>query len=258
MNYQLVVRVFNQILKKIMKNVIQHLGVTIAMSVIIIASSCTVSVSGETVKEERALSNFSAVNLAVPADLYLSQGDSYSFTIEGDKNFLAEIITEVKGNTLVIKTEGWINTGWGNRKVQIHITMPEVEELAVAGSGDIEAKTPIQAKDLTAKVSGSGDIFLPKLDVVNLDIFVSGSGDVEISGDNDAQDVKVRVTGSGDVNLNSIQFENAEVSISGSGDVYLVATESLKARVVGSGDVVYSGNPLVDGKVTGSGHIQNK
>jgi len=257
-NFQLVIGVFNQILKKIMKNVIQHLGVTIAMSVIIIASSCTVSVSGETVKEDRALANFSSIQLAIPADLYLSQGDSYSFTIEGDKDFLSQVITEVRGNSLVIKTEGWVNFGWRNLKVKVFVTMPQVNGLTVSGSGDIRAQTPIATDNLSVRVSGSGDVNISNLTVRDLDIAVSGSGDVKLSGKGSAGDASVKVSGSGDVALQGLEFHNAKVSISGSGDAYLVVTQSLEARVVGSGDIVYSGNPLVDGKVSGSGRIRNK
>jgi hypothetical protein len=257
-NFQLVVLVSNQLCKKIMKNAIQHLSVAIALSVAIITSSCVTTYSGETVKEDRALANFSSIQLAIPADLYLSQGDTYSFTIEGDKDFLSEVITEVKGSSLVIKTEGWVNFGWRNLKVKVFVTMPEVNGLTVSGSGDIRAQTPIATENLSVRVSGSGDVNISNLTVRDLDVAVSGSGDVKLSGKGSAGDASVKVTGSGDVALHGIEFNNAEVSISGSGDAYLVASQSLKARVVGSGDIVYSGNPLVDGKVSGSGRIRNK
>lgn len=258
-NYlDVVVRVLNQKLKIIMKKAIKHLGLVFTMCMAIVVSSCMVSFSGETVKEERDLKDFTSVSLAVPGNIYLSQGNSYSFSIEGDSGFLSEIITEVRGDKLSIRTEGWVNLGWKDKKVKIYITMPQVEGLSVSGSGDIIGQTAIETKQLDIRVSGSGDITIPRLGVETLNISISGSGDVYIAGKGKGKSASVKVTGSGDVNLEKIEFANADVSVSGSGDIYLFATETLNARVVGSGDIYYSGNPLVDGRVSGSGHIKNK
>ncbi len=228
------------------------------VSAALITSSCNVSVSGESKEEKRPVKDFTGVELAVPADVYITQGETYSFIIEGDDEFLEKIKTEVSGKTLRIKTEGWFNFGWDNQKVIIKITMPEVERLSVAGSGDIKAVSPIKAENLVTSISGSGDISISELLVKDLTASISGSGDISLGGNGSAKMATVKVTGSGDVTLNGIAFANAEVSISGSGDVYLVASETLNARVVGSGDIVYSGNPLVDAKVSGSGRIRNK
>jgi hypothetical protein len=241
-----------------MKNIVKTMILAITISVGLIASSCNVSVSGESKEEKRAVKNFTGVDLAVPADLYITQGESYSFTIEGDSEFLEKIQTEVQGETLKIKTEGWFNFGWNNLKVKIKITMPTVERLSVAGSGDIKAVTPIISEDLVINISGSGDISITELKVKTLSANVSGSGDISLIGNESAQNASVKVTGSGDVSLKGILFDDAEVSISGSGDVYLEAKENLNAKVVGSGDIVYSGNPLIDAKVSGSGRIRNK
>lgn len=241
-----------------MKNIFKTLMMFAAISASIIATSCTVSVSGESKEEKRPLKDFTGVELAVPADVYITQGENYSFSIEGDEEFLEKIKTEVDGKTLKIRTEGWFNFGWGDQKVVIKITMPQIERLSIAGSGDIKAVTPIEAGNLVTSISGSGDISIPDLKVESLTAAISGSGDIKLIGSTAAHDVKVKVTGSGDVSLKGIEFNEAEVTISGSGDVYLQAKESLNAKVVGSGDIVYSGKPMVDAKVSGSGSIRNK
>jgi hypothetical protein len=248
----------NQKFKKYMKSAIKRIGIATFFSLAIIATSCTIGLSGESVEETRDVKNFSIIELSIPADLYLTQGDGYSFKIEGDKDFLKEVRTEVNGKSLKIKTDSWINFGWKDLKVKIYITMPNVEGLTVAGSGDIQALTPIKAQSLFIRVSGSGDVSIPNLEVQILESSISGSGDVTVSGKGTAQEARVRISGSGDVDLKGIRFANVDVSISGSGDAYIEASENLKARVVGSGDIVYSGNPLIDAKVTGSGTIKNK
>jgi hypothetical protein len=241
-----------------MKNIVKTMILATTISVGLIAASCNVSASGESKEEKRPVKDFTVVELAVSADVYITQGDNYSFSIEGDSEYLEKIQTEVHGSTLRIKTEGWFNFGWSNSKVKIKITMPTVERLSVAGSGDIMAVTPIISENLVLNISGSGNISIPELKVNTLSSNVSGSGDISIIGIEPALNASVKVSGSGDITLKGIVFEDAEVSVSGSGDVYLEAKGTLNARVAGSGDIVYSGSPLVDAKVSGSGRIRNK
>jgi hypothetical protein len=247
----------NQKLKKIMKSIIQKVSFATLTCFVIVLSSCMTSLSGEVIKEKRDVKDFNAIELAIQADINISQGNDYSFTIEGDKDLLKEIIADVRGGNLRIRTEGWARFSWNNSKVIINVTMPQVEGLSVSGSGDIKGVTPINSKSLNLRISGSGDIIIPILSVEDLDVSISGSGDVGVAGKGEASSVKARISGSGDVEVKGILFENADISISGSGDTYLEASKNLRARVVGSGDITYSGNPLIDAKVTGSGTIRN-
>ena len=212
--------------------------------------------SGKIIKQERDLTDFNSIALAISADLYLTQGNEFSFRIEGDENFLQEVKTEVNGNTLKIKTDNRVSFKWNDVKVNIYITMPEVEGLYISGSGDIVAETPIISNILSLKVTGSGDISIPNLTLNQLKAVITGSGDLSLAGKTPAITADISVTGSGDVKLKGIVFDNAEVTISGSGDAYVEASKTLRARVSGSGDIVYSGSPTVDIKVSGSGTIR--
>lgn len=240
-----------------MKTTFQRMGTAVLLSLAIVTSSCANSLTEERIKEERDVKNFTAIQLSVSADVYLTQADGYSFTIEGDKSSLDKVITEVRGNTLVIRTER-TNLRFFKSEIKIHITMPDIEGLAISGSGDIKTITPVVTGDLNLKISGSGDITIPDLMLKSLYAAISGSGDIAISGQGIASEANVKISGSGDVMLKGVRFQNADISIAGSGDAYVELSENLKARVAGSGDIVYSGNPLVDAKVSGSGSIRNK
>ena len=240
-----------------MKSTFQLMGIATLLSLAIVTSSCANSLTEERKKEERNVENFTSIQLSISADVYLTQADGYSFTIEGDKSSLEKVITEVRGNTLAIKTER-LNQRFLKSDIKIYITMPDIEGLAISGSGDIKAITPLITRDLSLSISGSGDIAIPNLTLKSLNAAVSGSGDIAISGQGIASEANVKISGSGDVMLKGIRFQNADISIAGSGDAYVELSENLKARVAGSGDIIYSGNPLVDAKVSGSGTIRNK
>ncbi|MDD4385683.1 MAG: DUF2807 domain-containing protein [Bacteroidales bacterium] len=240
-----------------MKTTFQRMGIAVLLSLAIVTMSCANSSTEQPIKETRDLKSFTEVQLSISADVYITQANSYSFTIEGDKSSVDKVITEVKGKRLIIRTESG-NFRFFDSKIKIYITMPEVEGLAISGSGDIKSITPLVTGDLTLKISGSGDIVIPNLTIKSLNATISGSGDIDVSGQGSATEANVRISGSGDVTLKGIKFQNADISIAGSGDAYVELAENLKARVAGSGDIVYSGNPLVDAKVSGSGTIRNK
>ncbi|MFP4556944.1 MAG: head GIN domain-containing protein [Bacteroidales bacterium] len=242
-----------------MRKIVEGVLLIFTLSLSLILSSCTSGLSGEIEKETRSVKGFSGISLSIAADVYLTQDNNHSLTIEADKEILDKIVTEVSGSTLLIKTErGTRLNSWGNSNIKIHVSMPDVETLSVTGSGDIKAVTPIKAKALSTKITGSGDILISDLTLKRLDASVTGSGDINLSGKVSAEDASVKITGSGDVTVKGVEFKDAMVSISGSGDAYIVAKENLEARILGSGDITYSGNPLVDTKISGSGSLKNK
>ncbi|HOP04338.1 MAG TPA: head GIN domain-containing protein [Tenuifilaceae bacterium] len=223
----------------------------------VVLSSCGTIYSGETKTEKRDVKDFTGIELAISGDVFLSQGDNFSVTVEAEKDILHKIETVVEGGTLRIKTEKGFNISWGDAKLKVYITMPRVEKLSISGSGDIKAETPIKAETLLLSISGSGDISVPSLSVEELAAKVSGSGDINVEGSSVGKKADVSVSGSGDVSISGIEFTDAEVSIVGSGDAYIVVKDNFTARIVGSGDIRYSGNPRIDAKITGSGELKS-
>lgn len=214
--------------------------------------------SGKYTEQTMDVKGFTSVELAVPGILYLTQGEGYSFRIKAEEDFLKRIEIEVEGSKLLIKTQRGINFSFGNEKVEVHVTMPVVEGIAIAGSGNVEAVTPINSDALKTSIAGSGDIKITNLTVTLLASSIAGSGDIVLAGRGTATSLDVSIAGSGDVLVHGIEFDSVKVNIAGSGNASVEARENLKARVAGSGDILYKGNPLVDAKVNGSGKIKSR
>ena len=207
--------------------------------------------------ETRNVSTFSEVALRIPAKLFIKQGNVQSVKIIAKSSTLEEIITEVKGRTLNIKFPNksifWNNFKPG--KIEIYITVPEIDGLSVSGSGDILAKE-VKSRILDLAVSGSGDIVIDDLKTKRVAAAVSGSGDITIKNSGVADELTVTISGSG--NVNAVGFEASDVSIriSGSGNCSVTSNGNIKGRVSGSGDVNYKGNPSLDFSVAGSGRVK--
>ena len=104
------------------------------------------------------------------------------------------------------------------------------------------------------KLSGSGEIWVTRIDAPRLTVTLSGSGVLYASGT--AAQLNVSVRGSGLAQLNDLAARHVHAVVAGSGLVRVTATASLNAAVPGTGAVIYRGNPpQVTSSVTGSGAV---
>jgi len=217
----------------------------------------TTFIYGQSVdKQTRTLTGFTKVSFGVPGNLYIRFGSDYKVVLEGDKDFLDDIETEVSGGRLLIKKDNWTQNN--NKKVIVNITMPSIEGLGVSGSGQAEITDALKAGDLDLGVSGSGKLLINNINADNIDCSISGSGDIIIRGSGNIVDAEISISGSGSYSGESLKINSAEISISGSGSCLCNVTESLEAHVSGSGNVTYVGNPRIDARVSGSGRVRSK
>ncbi len=221
------------------------------LSLILVAMLALGCTNAQT-KETRDVDNFTGVAFGVAGTLILEQGNTFSVVLEGDEDFLEEIETTVRGNRLIIRHDRlW---SFGNKKVTAYVTMPEIDNLSVSGSGKMIAEGVLKTADLNMSVSGSGSVELKDLMAESVDCSISGSGSIELNGK--AEDGELSISGSGNYSGQDFQLKTLDVSISGSGTCRAMVEEDLEARVSGSGDVYYTGNPRVDARVSGSGKVR--
>lgn len=266
---------------------------TLALAVLMISN-----VSFAQSKETRDVSTFREISYRTSGKLYLRQGSPQKVVLEGNEEAVREVETYLKGDRLIIENRDnnrWFS--WGNDsrdKINIYITVENINAIYLSGSGDLLAENTIQSEnmdlrvsgsgsmelqvdlngDLEANVSGSGDLRV-KGNCRNLDSSVSGSGKVYIanaiegtakfglSGSGKvlaagrAKVVKASVSGSGKLLAQDLETDRCEVNITGSGDVEINVKSELDARITGSGSVRYKGSPNhVNNHSSGSGKIR--
>jgi len=208
--------------------------------------------------EKREVASFSEVSLRIAGTVYLKQGNNQSIEIEAKSSTLEELITEVKGRKLIIRFPArklfWNSFNAG--KVEIFITVPEIDGLSVSGSGDIVADDKIASRILDLAVSGSGNIVINDLDADRINASVSGSGDISIKNGGLADEFVANISGSGDVEAKNFEAKEVDVKIAGSGNCRIKSNGKLQARIAGSGSVFYNGSPSVEASVAGSGRVR--
>jgi hypothetical protein len=210
--------------------------------------------------EQRKLSAFTEISLKIGANVHLSQGIDQIVEVKGKESTLEKLITEVKDRKLVIRypTETVFSSKWNPGPVDLYITIPQIDGLAVSGSGSIIAEDKIESRILDLSVNGSGDIRIGILKAEKVTTVLSGSGSLFVKGQETAAEFKGVLQGSGNIKAKEFSSNDVNIQIYGSGSCWVTATKNLVVRITGSGSVHYNGNPAIDSSILGSGQLKKE
>ena len=243
-----------------MKNPIKNQSILIIACLLFASTSCaqwgkSIKGNGNMTTVTRTTSDYDGVKCAGSFDFVLVEGTEGNITIEGEENLIEYIITEIQNGALVVKVKNDVNLKTSrNKSIKITIPFKEIENVSLAGSGDLWNDNVLASDNLDISLTGSGDIIL-NIKASKTKASITGSGDVTLKGTSNK--LEASVTGSGDFYGFDLEVNDTDVSVTGSGDAKVVCNENLKARVTGSGDIMYKGNPKTeDTKVAGSGSIK--
>lgn len=184
----------------------------------------------EDANEVREVSTFTAISLHGSMDMVVEAGKKQRVEIFADARDIEFIKTEVKGGELRVKVEKHHHLRDG---VRLSITVQDLNEVSVNGSGDIVA-SGVDSDDFDAEVNGSGDIDLSGK-CIQGEYEINGSGDID-AVDMKCETVSIEINGSGDMAISASEYFS--VDINGSGDVDVYGEPRLrKLSSNGSGDV---------------------
>lgn len=199
-----------------------------------------ISGNGNVVEESRDLDGFTGVEVSSGIDVYLTQGNDFNIKVEADENLQEVILTEMKGNNLVVRTDH-VNIRNAKSK-KVHVTLPELEELKISSAGDCVGQTPFECEDLRLSISSAGDLTL-EVDANRIDLDISSSGDAKLAGS--AKELDASLSSAGDLNAFDLLAEKVDVSVSSAGDARVFATDEISMTASSAGNIYYKGNAQV-------------
>jgi len=173
--------------------------------------------SGTSKSETRNVRGFTKIDAGGAVNVEIAVQKNFSVVVEADDNLLANIKTEVSGDTLKIYSEDRISP---KTRVNVLISMPEMEGLDVSGasSGNV---ANVNADSLELKASGAS----------------------EIKMDGTAKELNADASGASTINAESLKVENADVEASGASKAIVSATNDLKVDASGASKILYVGEP---------------
>ncbi len=211
---------------------------------------------GDIITREIILDEFTSVHLLGSFNIIVAQGENQKVVAVGHENIIERLKTEVHNDVWDVHLQ---QGSYRDYELTIYITIPNIEQVYVTGSGDITINDFEGQADLDLKISGSGKLTLNEMEgTQNLSVKISGSG--EIIGHSeltDLQNLSITITGSGDFSGFPVQTDNCDIRITGSGDCDVHVNTELDVQISGSGDVNYKGYPNIIQNISGSGDLNN-
>ncbi|MEX1247998.1 MAG: head GIN domain-containing protein [Anaerolineales bacterium] len=233
-----------------------------------------ISGSGNLVTETRDLGQFSSIDIQYPSDVVVRLGDSETIAITADDNLMPQLVTQVSGDRLVIRTEerNWAQRVNASETVQIIVTLTDLQkvdfnsagslvveslaadqlEFSLNGAGSVTLNG-VTAEEVAFRLDGAGSATLIGVDLGKLTLRLDGAGSVDATGNVDELDV--RIDGLGSMNAEGLTAQTATVNVNGLGSATLRVELELTVNIDGLGSVNYYGSPNVHQETDGLGSV---
>lgn len=222
-----------------------------------ILQSCTLNFSRkseETISENREIEGTKKLKISGIFNLYLAQGDSPSLRIEGDEELVQKLKVNQNGEWLELDFEK-VNEKFfkKNSKVNVYLTLSELEEFVFDGVGNIKTETPLNIDEVTIKGDGVGNLNL-ELQANTINAVFSMLGNINLKGS--VNTIGLSNDGMGNVDASELIAQNMTLKTSGIGRVAVHCKGDLSITVDGIGAVSYTGNPnVIKEEINGIGKV---
>ena len=163
--------------------------------------SCCKPVIGnkKIVFEERTTLAYSQIKVLGNTDIVLTEGNVGQITVETSENVLPYVVTEVKGDILVIKLKHYgVNYV---PKLRIHIPIDEkFKKITIVGKGEVvsEENFSLQLQSLEVVLKGSGNFKGKALNARKAILSIAGAGNIEATV---SEEVQAKITGYGNISI---------------------------------------------------------
>ncbi len=230
-----------------MKNIFFGLASLLVVSSTIIAQD-----------ETRKLSSFEEVSVAtgINATLIKSTENKVKLTVQNID--LENVITEVKGNKLLvkIKSKGW---GWNtkNKKVEAKIYYASPLTSIMASSGAIvEAEEAISSTELNINASSGSNVSVT-MSVNESKIVASSGSSIELLGT--ATNIKASASSGSSIRASDLMSQVATASASSGASIDLWIEKDLQANSSSGGSIRYKGEPQkLDVNKSSGGNVKKR
>ncbi|MDO5968930.1 head GIN domain-containing protein [Flavivirga aquimarina] len=194
--------------------------------------------NGNVTTEERTIHEpFSTIKATEGLDVYLTQSDNESITVEADDNLHDLIIVEVVNDVLKIHTKE--NIGKSSSK-KVMVSFKDISSIISTSGSDVYATNVITTENLELKSTSGSDMKL-EVNTSVLNCKSTSGSDLRLSGKT-IELIAEASSGSG-IKASNLIAESSHVKATSGADISVNTSKELTAKATSGGDIRYYGNP---------------
>jgi hypothetical protein len=205
------------------------------------------------ITEDRAVSDFNRVSLTGAGQVFITQGDEESLTVQAERDIMPYIKTQVRDRMLILgftdeaNTPGFQVTG----PIKFYLNIKEIAGLEISGIGDVHVPS-LDTNRLEIAVGIGGNVNIGSLTAGELMVRLAGRASVEVAGQ--VVDQNLFLAG-GDYRGGELESQTTYAEVKSIGNATVWATDALDVWISGGGSVEYYGSPHVTQRVTGRAQL---
>ncbi|BAO74341.1 hypothetical protein WPG_0111 [Winogradskyella sp. PG-2] len=190
------------------------------------------------VTEDRNISNdFITIKVGQGLDLYITQSNAVSLSVEADENLHGLIITEVENGELRIYTNENIRRA-ASKKIMLNIS--DISAIKATSGGSVYDTKGLVLNELELNSTSGANIRLDvKTEVLNCRS-TSGSN-IILNGT--TKELTAQATSGSNIRASKLKAESSKVKATSGANISINTNKALTARATSGGSVRYSGNP---------------
>jgi len=211
----------------------RHLLTSTLATIMILGS---LSINAQT----RDIPNFTAISASTSVSVTLVKADSPSINYRMIKGNAEDLITEVKGSTLKVKTKSKNGWSWGsNAQAEVTVYYTTLNDINVAAGATVKASDPIYADDMDIDVSSgaSADI---EVQCSELTADASSGSMLKLEGNSTKSSYDASSGAS--IKAKRLISKKVRAEASSGASISLHADKSLNADASSGGSIKYAGN----------------
>ena len=194
---------------------------------------------------------FTAIKAAEGLDVYLTQSDNVSISIEADENLQDIIITEVTDKVLKIHTKQ--NIGRCKSK-RVMINFKDISSITATSGSNVYTTNTIESNNLELETTSGSDMKL-NVDTSTLNCKSTSGSDMILSGKTNK--LMAEATSGSVIKAVDLIAESSHIKATSGANITVNTSKELIAKASSGGDIKYLGNPkIVNKNNSSSGSIR--
>lgn len=194
--------------------------------------------NGNVQTEQRSVtSSFDEIEVSRGLDVYLTQSDSESITVQADENLHDIIRTEIEGNVLRIYADE--NISYAEART-VKVNFKSLTNLSASSGSDVFSTNTFDVESINLNSNSGSDMKLD-LNAESINCESSSGSDLKLSGS--TKTLIVEASSGSDIDAANLTAEITRASVSSGADIKVNTSKELYASANSGGDIRYKGNP---------------
>lgn len=205
--------------------------------------------NGNVINVDRKVEKFNKLEVKGAFEVIIVKSNEHHVKIEVDDNLVSNIITEVKGDELIIRNSKSI---CGAKELKLTISTSDLNSVDCSGASNVRINDKFDTEKFEIKSSGASEIRAN----INTKLLISkysGASNIVLIGNADTH--AIESTGASTLKATELSVNQCAIDSRGASDLKINVSKELSVTSSGASEIKYIGDPKISKSIKGASNI---